>query len=381
MDLWPPHLYRRDGREVGRPDSVVSEALRQAHSLQSRGLPAILTLRHLAARTDTPHEQLRAYVTTTVDAYRTFRVRKRSGGFRRICVPEPSLMRVQRWLAKHLLNRIPPHPASAAYAPGASVIQCAQLHCGCRWMLKVDVRAFFESISEIQAYRVFQGLGYNELIAFEMARLCARRYGKSRRIHRHVWQAADKGYVIHEYANRQIGHLPQGAPTSPMLSNLALRGLDESVSAIAERSGFAFTRYADDLTFSGADRAITRNAVIQLLAEVNGALRGVGLIPNREKTVIAPPGARKLVLGLLVDRSTPRLQREFKARLLLHSHFLRKLGPAQHARTRGFRSVWSMHRHLAGLIAYASQVEPPFAARIQASLSIVDWGPFAPTPL
>ncbi len=381
MDLWPTNVYQAEGRQLGVEPAVLSEALEQAHQSQRAGLPAILTLRHLSLRTETRYEDLRTYVETKQDPYRSFRIRKRSGGRRLICVPSHPLMRVQRWLARNVLNRVPTHSASAAYAPGASAVRCARQHCGCRWLVKIDVRNFFESISEIQVFRVFRDLGYNSLISFELARLCTRRYGGSPRLGRRVWQATQKSYRIWQYTDRRIGHLPQGAPTSPMLSNLAMRGLDDRIADIANRLKFVYTRYADDLTLSAGEDGLDRAAVGHVIGEVNAALRSRGLMPNRRKSVVAPPGARKIVLGVLVDGHDPKLPRDFKRRLQLHAYYLKNHGPVQHARKRGFRSILSLQRHVYGLLSHAHQVEPSFAAQVRKSLSDVDWGPFQlPSP-
>ena len=89
-------------------------------------------------------------------------------------------------------------------------------------------------------------------------------------------------------------------------------------------------------------------------------MRGTGLRPHTAKTVVAPPGARKVVLGLLVDRDFPRLSREFKSRMRQHFYFVDKYGPDAHARERNFDSVWGLKNHLRGILSYAHQVEPEF---------------------
>src|SRR5262249_15519185 len=198
MSPWPPHLYlanapapRADGTEnlpalrgnppesghlcPPRPDAIedprFQRALEQAHAVQQRGLPAILTLNHLAVRAGVPHGTLRTYVGRGTDPYLVFHIRKHSGGFRTICVPDWPLARVQRWLATRLLNHVRPHSNSFAYAPDTSIVRCARMHCGCRWLVKMDISRFFESISEIQVCRVFRQLGYRPLVAFQLARL------------------------------------------------------------------------------------------------------------------------------------------------------------------------------------------------------------------
>lgn len=174
MALWPPNDYRNAGVDHGRSPELVANALSQAHLVQTQGLPAILSLRHLAHMVDVPYRRLRSIVSRRVDPYRTFQISKRSGGYRTICVPTPLLLALQRWIHLRLLLRHPVHPASRAYASGSSVRECARMHAPARWLCKVDIRQFFESITEIQAYHVFEGMGYSPLVAFELARLCTR---------------------------------------------------------------------------------------------------------------------------------------------------------------------------------------------------------------
>src|SRR3972149_11530464 len=145
MELWPPHVYLAEARKQGIPSDTATAALEEAHRLQQRNLPAILSLQHLAWHTDVSYTFLHEIVSRERDPYRVFQIRKRSNGHRNICVPAPPLARVQKWLNAHVLSQVPPHSASQAYSPGASIKHCASRHLGCRWLIKVDIRQFFES--------------------------------------------------------------------------------------------------------------------------------------------------------------------------------------------------------------------------------------------
>src|SRR5690606_32777488 len=118
-----------------------------------------------------------------IDPYRVFRVKKRGvpnkvpappRRYRTICVPEPRLMRVQRWIAQNILQVMPSHPASFAFIKNRDLVDAAERHVGAKWLVKMDVRHFFESIHEDAAYRVFRGFGYGALLSFQMARICTR---------------------------------------------------------------------------------------------------------------------------------------------------------------------------------------------------------------
>ncbi len=108
---------------------------------------------------------------------------------------------------------------------------------------------------------------------------------------------------------------------------------------------------------------------------VKAELHQAGLNPNDAKTVIAPPGARRIVLGLLVDGSEPRLTRDFRNNLETHLHALTEnhIGPERHRQARKFASLIGMRRHIGGLLAFAHYVEPAYAARCYAKFNTVVW--------
>lgn len=349
-------------------------------------LQPVFTLRHLAYLTDCDYGLLRAIVGRSIrNPYRVFRIHKRpypdrQSRYRTICVPAPSLLQVQRWLATNVLNHADSsiHAASKAFAPGCTLLRAAEPHCGAKWLIKVDVQNFFESVSEIAAYRAFRGLGYQALTAFEFARLCTR-LGRItlRRLHPQWRSNSWRRYEIAAYNRNQgrIGHLPQGAPTSPMIANIAMLTADEELHALASSWRLTYTRYADDLVFSTADPDFTRQLASSVVRSVYRILGSYGFSPNVAKTQIVPPRARKVVLGLLVDEPSPRLPREFREKMRMHLYYLKKdgVGPARHAAKRGFTAVASLRNILYGLTAFASQIEPQYGAGIRAELDSITW--------
>jgi RNA-directed DNA polymerase len=333
MNEWHSQQYLEAGRKAGIDEELLHHAIATAEHTLSRPAPGppILTLGHLAHLSGVEMGRLHTYVSRAgEDPYREFTIRKRpipgqKPRFRFIAVPEPQLHRVQSWILSEVLNHAPCHPASKAFAPGSKLIAAAKPHCRAQWMIKVDVQDFFESITEIDVFRVFRDRGYQALVAFELARLCTRLRDKHRTQTSYLpprRQSRYRGPDIEAlYPRQHMGVLPQGAPTSPMLSNLAVTDLDKNLCLIAEKFGLRYSRYADDLTFSTPKKSFGRSNAIRLVGDVYKELIAHGLSPNRAKTSIVSPGARKVVLGLLVDGPHPRLTREFRSRLRMHLYY------------------------------------------------------------
>ena len=373
---WSPQHYLDEGRRKGRPKETLQTAIVQAECvLDHPGNPApVLSLNHLAHRSGVHYFFLRCFVERRLGfpTYRHFRIRKQSGGRRTISVPHPKLMRVQRWINTHILQRQPVHRSCFAFRAGKSIVDCARRHTGARWLVKMDITNFFGSISEIQVYRVFRNIGYQPLVAFEMARLTTCVTVNSTRYEQLQWQSDMRHTAISRYLDWRIGHLPQGAPTSPMISNLVMRELDTKFAMIAAEHGLTYTRYSDDITLSTrAD--FSRNQATALVSEISAILRRTGFYMNKRKTSVVPPGARKVVLGLNVDGAFPRLSREFRDKLRQHIYYIEKFGPTEHMRRRDFDTILGMKSHIRGLIDFANMVDPTYARSMLDRFNSIDW--------
>jgi hypothetical protein len=158
-----------------------------------------------------------------------------------------------------------------------------------------------------------------------------------------------------------------------MIANLSVRALDESVTELSKPLGLTYTRYADDLCLSTQNPDFTRGAARRLIGRIYEAMGSCGLSPNLTKTHVLPPGARKVVLGLLVNGKTPRLTREFRANLRMHLYYLESLGPVSHQVNRNFISVRSLRNHIEGLVNFAQHIEPDFAQSFKATLARIAW--------
>ena len=372
-----PQRYRSQGRREGVDELILDHAIAafdRIRSVDPRITP-ILTLRHLSYLTDIPFLHLRDLVARRVTRpYRFFHLKKRipgRNGVRMISVPNSKLMVLQRWIVDNILKFTRPHPASFAFHPSCRPFEAAAEHCGCSWLLKVDLKEFFHTISEGRITAVFSDLGFPRLLSFELARLvtvACDRPGKQR-------DSSNRWSAIPYYQCEHEGVLPQGAPTSPMLANLAMLKTDGILGELASAHGMTYTRYADDLAFScRGSRDIQQ--IRKFTRLVLDRLQRSGFQPNHSKTVIRGPGTRRIVLGMLVNGQQPRLPKEYKDNIRLHLHFLNSAshGPSAHAAARG-TSVSGIFHHVRGLIAWAETVEPQFGGPALECFKTVDWPP------
>lgn len=366
----PPHLYIREGVRQGHDPEVVARASARRAILRARGSKPILSLRHLAQLTGVSYRYLRTVVQRSIDPYQDIAQRKKDGRLRQISSPEPLLMDVQRWILQNVLSTISMHPSSFAYQTGKSIVKCAEEHVGASWLVKMDLHDFFGSIEERRVYSVFSEMGYSKLLSLELARLCTRA-----RVDESGYRPIGRYTVIRSYAYTYQGVLPQGAPTSGALANAIATSLDRKLHALATAGGYIYTRYSDDLTFS-AGAGFDRAQASKLIEHVGNLVQGAHLALHVKKTHVVPPGARHVVLGLLVDSDSVRLLPEYKRRIEVHIRGVDTFGLVAHSLHRHFDSVFSFVNHVDGLLAFASGVETAYAsgARSRWDDALRKWG-------
>ncbi len=207
--------------------------------------------------------------------YRWHRIPKRSGGTRLLHSPNPILKKVQRQLLRRVFGKLKVHSAAHGFQRGRSIVTHARLHVGQAVVIRIDIQDFFPSTSGDRLTRYFRRIGWNRGAARMLTKLCTKRLGD------------------------RIG-LPQGAPTSPTLSNLVNYGLDAQLSGLARKSGAQYSRYADDMFFSFAkdDRRFIRGVIRRarrILNESGYRMHG------RSKLRVLRRHQRQTVTGLVVN--------------------------------------------------------------------------------
>lgn len=241
-----------------------------------------------------------------VEHYVTFSIPKRSGGERLIMAPKKRLKGLQRKLLAELVGKLPISPYAHAFTPGRSIRSGAERHVGKKILLKMDLRDFFPSVTFPRIRGLLIALGYSYPVSTTLAVLMTA-------AERQPVEVGDQLYYV------PVGprHCVQGAPTSPGLCNCIALRLDRRLAGLGKKFGFEYTRYADDLTFSGdqVDKVWTlRYLVEQIVADE-------GFEVNRAKTRISRAGGRQAVTGVVVNQQVGG-KREFRRRLRAELHQL-----------------------------------------------------------
>ena len=222
--------------------------------------------------------------------YRRFLIPKRSGGQRAIWAPLPQLKAAQRWVLQNVVERLPVHGAAHGFLTGRSTVTNAAEHMGSKAVLKVDLKDFFPTVTLPRVKGVFRKAGYREQVATLLALLCTESP-------REIVERDGKTWYV------ALGPrcLPQGAPTSPGITNTLCLRLDQRLTGLAARYGWRYTRYADDLTFSlplGHKGKPNLGALLGLVRRVVGA---EGFKVHPDKTRVSRSGGRQAVTGLVVN--------------------------------------------------------------------------------
>jgi retron-type reverse transcriptase len=293
-----------------------------AQIAQAMGL-TVPTLRFLAfSRTTSP-----------VTHYVRFEIPKKTGGTRRISAPMPRLKAAQHWVLANILDKVALHDAAHGFRKQRSIVSNARPHVGAEVVLNLDLKDFFPTLEYKRIRGMFRGLGYGEAAAIVFALLCSEPMIDEVELDGLKWFVANG-----------VRRLPQGAPTSPAITNIVCRRMDARLAGAAKKLGFKYTRYADDLTFSGpktADAGAMLDKVRWITAEE-------GFAEHPDKTRVLRRARRQEVTGVVVnqrlgvDRETLR-----KFRALLFQ--IGKDGPAG--------KTWGGSKDVfASAIGYASYV-------------------------
>lgn len=296
--------------------------LRYIEKLSSDNFPIIFCFDHLSELVGIERKFLSHMVMQTKSFYRKFSIPKRSGGIRTISAPYASLLHCQRWIGKNILSKIPIHEAVHGFISHSSIITNAEPHLESEWLLKIDIKDFFPSIGIPSIVSIFKQCGYARDVSFFLARLC----------------------TLDE-------KLPQGSATSPTLSNIVFSKTDNRLANLANSWNLKYTRYADDMTFSG------HYIPAKFIGIVYNILESEGFLANTEKTRLIGQKGRKIVTGISVSGKKLKLPKVTKRQVRKEVFYLLRFGFEQHTDRIGSDDPIYVER-LLGKLTFWKQVEP-----------------------
>ena len=330
--LSTPAAWQNYFQEIGLPQGLVEAYSGYASRLLKSGLPVIFEIRHLSLLLGVSEGFLNSIHNASKYHYRNFSIKKRGGGQREIEAPRSALKKCQNWVLKEVIEKIRSHDAATGFRKGCSVVKHAARHVGNSSTLKMDFKDFFPSIKKRRIVALFEYLGYSKSVSLYLASICC---------------LGDR--------------LPQGAPTSPSLSNIVARKFDARVTALANKRGWRYSRYADDIAITGHDVRFSLSKLIAAIA------KNEGFEINDSKSRLMRPGSRRIITGVAIRNSSLTLPRPYRRELVQEVHYISKYGVFSHASKTKQRDPLLLER-IKGKLAFWLQVEP----RSKVALSLLE---------
>jgi len=282
----------------------------------------ILTFEHICRLIGVDVHILSKIIHNQTYFYHTFTIPKRNGKLREICAPSAVLLNCQKWIYQNLLKAIPVHKNCYGFREGFSIRNNAIEHLDTKFLLKLDLKDFFPSISIKRVIAIFINLGYSPQVSYCLAAICT-------------------------LENK----LPQGAPTSPQISNIIAKRLDYRLDGFAKKFNLNYSRYADDLTFSGEKLPIT------LVDYIEKIIVDEGFVLNKSKTKLLSPTKRKIVTGVSISSNKPTIPKAKKRFIRQEIHYILNYGVENHLVKRNINDPIYIER-LLGYLFFWKSIEP-----------------------
>lgn len=314
--------FKAKAINAGYSAENIQKCLVYAEPLFAKKLPVIYNTTNLSALVGYNKTYLKKAALYTEYFYRTFEIKKKATKKKRkIKEPLPSLKEIQLWILENILYQVPVSKFAKAYIKKRNILDNVKYHIEKEKVVSLDIMDFFPSITRESVEKIFLSLGYSSNISNLLSKLCT-----------------------------LDGHLPQGAPTSPYLSNIFMRDFDNQIAEFCTKQQVRFTRYADDMVFSGD---FSEGGVIEFVKQ---KVKSLDLKLNTDKTAIMGRNVPQIVTGVLVNKKT-QLPRRERSMLRFEMHFIMKFGLSEHLnRTKNTKS--NFLKHIQGKINYALYLNP-----------------------
>jgi RNA-directed DNA polymerase len=305
----------------GYSEDNIQLCLDYAEVLFINNVPVIYNTSHLSALVGYNKEYIKRATKYTPSYYRDFQIKKKNGKLRTISEPLPSLKEIQIWILENILSKINLSAFAKAYRKNIGIVENLRFHKKQEMVYTLDLVDFFPSINTQAVENIFRSFGYSNLISNLLAKLCTRE-----------------------------DSLPQGAPTSPYLSNIFLKEIDNKIGTYCLEKKIKYTRYADDLSFSG------KFDEKSLLLFVEKNVNSIGLKINVEKTKLMKSGTRQTVTGIVVN-DKPQVVFHKRNKLRQEMFYIKKFGLVDHIKHQKIKQA-NYLEHILGQVNFILQINP-----------------------
>lgn len=316
-------LFSEKAKNKGKDQTYIDLCLAYAQRLYDKQVPVIYDLKHLSLLVGVKEDYIRRSITYTNKYYWSFDVIKSNGGKRTINEPLPLLKDIQSWILHNILEKQQTHPFAKAYVPHKKLKENAKYHTRQKIVITFDVHNFFPSIKLEAVSNIFINIGYSKKNSFLLAKLCC--------------------------LNNE---LPQGAPTSPYLSNLYMFSFDENVMTYCRKLGIIYTRYADDLTFSSKNDIDIESLTKFIKSELSN--KKLSLNPNKSKVMYRSD--TQVVTGIVVNERM-RLPKKKRNKLRQEMYYVITRGVENHLNFIECKKQ-NYLKYLIGKVMFALYLEP-----------------------
>ena len=311
------------------------KCLEYAENLIANNLPVLFDEKHVNLTLKLEHSFLSENMINL--SYHTFNISNNYKS-RLISAPPKTLKIRQRWILDNILKNIPVSDFTYGFRAGYSIKSNAIIHAKHNYAICLDIKDFFPSIKIDRVVSMFSDAGYSSSASKRLAQLCC-----------------------------YDGELPQGAPTSPQITNILCRDMDIQLNLIAQQFNAIYSRYADDITFSANDY------INDALPIIKKTIQSFGFQINNSKTTIYSKGQPKFITGLVVQNGTVRVPKRFKRELKKEVHYCQKFGVTNHLINSGAKKFINYREHLYGKAYYIFMVEPEVGTWFLEQLDRIAW--------
>ena len=311
--------FQKAASNSGYSEDNIQRCLDYAEPLFGKNIPVIYNTTHLSSLVGYKKEYIKRAVFYTNSFYTDYEIKKRNGKKRTISEPLPSLKEIQIWVLQNILQQVKVSPFAKAYRKKVSIIENLRFHPNQPKLFTLDIKDFFPSIKSEAVEAIFKSLGYSVLISNLLSKLCTK-----------------------------DDSLPQGAPTSPYLSNLYFLPADKQIAEYCKEHSIRYTRYADDLTFSGDfDEK-------KLLSFVKEVVSKLGLELHPDKIKLMTPNQRQTVTGIVVNEK-PQVVFHTRNKIRQDIYYIKKFGLINHMEHREIKNR-NYVEHLLGKVNFIIQI-------------------------